>query len=95
LLKLLLFRALLVSPSFIFQNFSNNIEQTSIVVSIAALSKQWNIAYTSVKHGVKNLERLKIISEVSGKQRNKLYVSDELLKIILPTKPSSHGHHRH
>jgi ribosomal protein S25 len=57
---------------------------TSIVISISALSKQWEIAYTSVKHGVKSLESLNIVKEISGKSRNKLYVSPDLLRIILP-----------
>ena len=58
---------------------------TSIVIPISALSKQWEIAYTSVKHGVKSLESLNIVKEISGKSRNKLYVSPDLLRIILPT----------
>ncbi|MGO9016571.1 MAG: Fic family protein [Dissulfurispiraceae bacterium] len=56
----------------------------SIMISISTLSKKWNIAYTSVKHGVKSLEMLGIMKEISGKPRNKLYVSEDLLKIILP-----------
>lgn len=62
---------------------------TSIVFSISALSKQWNIAYTSVKHGVKSLESLNIVKEISGKSRNRLYTSPDLLKIILPDHKKS------
>lgn len=57
---------------------------TSMIISIAGLSKKWNIAYTSVKHGVKSLERLNILKEISGKARYRLYVCQDLLKIILP-----------
>jgi Fic family protein len=61
---------------------------SSMIISIAGLSKQWNIAYTSVKHGVKSLERLNIVKEVSGKARHRLYASQDLLKIILPNHKS-------
>lgn len=55
----------------------------SPIVSISSLSKKWDLAYTSVKHGIKSLERLNVVKEISGKSRNRLYASDELLGIIL------------
>jgi Fic family protein len=58
----------------------------SIVISISNLSKKWETGYTSIQHGIKCLERLDIIQEVSGRSRNKLYTSNELLKIILQSK---------
>jgi Fic family protein len=61
----------------------------SIVISISALSKQWDIGYTSVQHGVKSLEHLNIVKEISGKSRNRLYLSPDLLKIILPDNKKS------
>jgi Fic family protein len=55
----------------------------SPIVSISGLSKKWDLAYTSVKHGIKSLERLNVMKEISGKARNRLYASEELLRIIL------------
>jgi Fic family protein len=56
---------------------------TSGLISISLLSDKWGVAYNSVKSGVWGLERLNILKEVTGKQRNKLYSSQELLDIIL------------
>ncbi len=52
------------------------------VISISSLSAKWGVAYTSVKNGVKGLERLGVLKEVTGKRRNKLYSSRALIDIL-------------
>lgn len=55
----------------------------SPVISISTLSKKWGVQFNSVKKGVLQMANLGILQEITGKQRNKLYASKELLGIIL------------
>jgi len=56
---------------------------TSPLISISRLSKQWRASFNSVKTGVLRMESLGILQEITGKRRNKLYTSNELLKLII------------
>jgi Fic family protein len=56
---------------------------TSPVISIAKLSRKWAVPYNSLKAGIVRMERLGILREVTGRHRNRLYASDELLKILI------------
>jgi Fic family protein len=55
----------------------------SPVISNALLSKKWGLPFNSVKGGILKLEKMGILTEVSGKRRNKLYASKELLDILI------------
>lgn len=55
----------------------------SPVISNALLSKKWDLPFNSVKGGILKLEKMGILTEVSGKRRNKLYASKELLNILI------------
>lgn len=55
----------------------------SPVVATSTLSKKWGVQFNSVKKGVMQMEKLGILQELTGKQRNKLYASKELLDILL------------
>lgn len=56
---------------------------SSPVIAIPTLSKKWGVQFNSVKKGVSQMEKLGILQELTGKQRNKLYASKELLDILL------------
>lgn len=56
---------------------------SSPVIAIPTLSKKWGVQFNSVKKGVAQMEKLGILQELTGKQRNKLYASKELLAILL------------
>ena len=55
----------------------------SPVVATSTLSKKWGVQFNSVKKGIMQMKKLGILHEITGKQRNKLYASKELLSIIL------------
>jgi len=52
------------------------------VISISHLSKKWDMPFNSVKTGVLRLVRLGILKEVQGKQRNKLFIATNLMKLL-------------
>lgn len=52
------------------------------VVSVAVLSKAWNMSFPMVKRGVDRLVELGILSEVTGKRRNKVFVARELFSLL-------------
>ena len=54
----------------------------SPVLSIAGLSKKWNMPFNSVKTGVLRLVKIGILHEATGKRRNKLYVASDLIKLL-------------
>lgn len=54
----------------------------SPVFSITALSKKWNIPFNSVKTGVSRLVTIGILSEATGRKRNKLFIAHELMEIL-------------
>lgn len=55
---------------------------THPLIAIAPLSRKWNVEYTSIRNGMRALIKLGILSELTGRQRNRLYASQELLKIL-------------
>ncbi|MDI6734936.1 MAG: Fic family protein [bacterium] len=52
------------------------------VISISAVSKKWKVPFMSVKRGVERLVEIEILKEVSGKERNRFFVADKLLKVL-------------
>ena len=55
----------------------------SPVLSIAKLSRSWNINYNTIKRGVLTLIKHKILLEATNKIRHKLYISPALMKILI------------
>jgi len=55
----------------------------SPVISNVLLGKRWDLPFNTVKGGILKLEKMGILTEVSGKRRNKLYASKELLDILI------------
>jgi Fic family protein len=55
----------------------------SPLISVSNLSKRWGVSFNSVKAGVTRLEQIGLLSEITGRERNKLFASKELMKILL------------
>jgi Fic family protein len=54
----------------------------SPVLSIAGLSKKWNMPFNSVKTGVSRLAKIGIFREATGRRRNKLFIAPELMELL-------------
>jgi Fic family protein len=52
------------------------------MLSIAKLSKDWDLPYNSVKNGVERLVRMGLLEEKTGGMRNRIYVCPKLLRIV-------------
>lgn len=52
------------------------------VVSVSRLSRSWQMSYPTVQKGVERLVDLGILSEMTGQQRNRLFVAHDLLNIL-------------
>ena len=61
----------------------------SPVISISALSKVWEIPFPTVQRGVDYLIEKSILREITGGQRNRLFVADEILNIIMTERTKS------
>lgn len=55
------------------------------VVSISTLSKKWQMPFYSVKTGVNRLIKLGILREEPDRQRNRLFIANELMKLLTGT----------
>ncbi len=53
------------------------------VVSVSKLANELDLGYPSVQRAVDFLQRLDILKEVTGQQRNRLYVSPTLIHILI------------
>ncbi len=53
------------------------------IVSISELMKKWNSSFPTVKRGVDFLVKKGKLTEVTGKQRNRLYAANEILDVIM------------
>ena len=58
-------------------------------ISIAALSKAWEIPFPTVQRGVDYLIGEGILREITGRRRNRLFVADEILNIIMTERAKS------
>ena len=56
------------------------------VISISGLSKEWAIAFNSVKRGVLRLVEVGILKEATGRKRGKLFTAPELLDLLSEKK---------
>jgi Fic family protein len=56
------------------------------VVSVAQLAKQWDITYPSIQKGVDYLLKHGVLKEITGRERNRLYVAPELHNLLAGTR---------
>ena len=59
------------------------------IISISELSKTWEIPFPTVKRGVVYLVEKGILREIPGRQRNRLFVADEILNTIATERTKS------
>ena len=55
------------------------------VLSVAHVSRQLNLSYASVRRCVEFLENIGILREVTGGERNRLYVAEDLARVLIGT----------
>ena len=61
----------------------------SPVISVSELSKAWKITFSTVQRGVDYLIQKGILREITGGQRNRLFVADEIFNIIMTERTKS------
>ena len=61
----------------------------SPIVSISRLSKTWKMPFPTVQRGVDYLVEKGILEEITGGQRNRLFVADEILNTIMTERTKS------
>ena len=59
------------------------------VISVSALSKAWKTPFPTVQRGVDYLIEKGILREITGRQRNRLFVADEISNIIMTERTKS------
>ena len=59
------------------------------VISVSELSKTWEITYSTVQRGVNHLIEKGILKEITGGQRNRLFVAHEIYNIIMTERTKS------
>ena len=59
------------------------------IVSISELVKTWNSSFPTVKRAVDYLIKKGILTEMTGKQRNRLYAANEVLDAIMTERTES------
>ena len=59
------------------------------IISISELSKAWKMTFPTVRRGVNYLIEKGILREITGGQRNRLFVADEILNIIMTERTKS------
>lgn len=52
-------------------------------VSVSKLAKEWKETFTTVQRGVDYLVEKGILKEMTGQQRNRLFIAEEILNIIM------------
>jgi len=55
---------------------------TSLFFCIPSAVKALGVTAPSVRSAVKNLEKLRILREITGKQRDRVYIYDPYMKIL-------------
>lgn len=53
------------------------------IVSVSKLAKEWEETFTTVQRGVDYLVEKGILREMTGQQRNRLFIADDILNIIM------------
>ena len=67
----------------------------SPVISVSELSKAWKITFSTVQRGMDYLIEKGILREITGGQRNRLFVADEILNIIMTERTRSMGQRKY
>ena len=62
---------------------------TGPIVSISQLSKTWKMPFPTVKRGVVYLIEKGILVEITGRQRNRLFVANEIFNTIMTERTKS------
>ena len=62
---------------------------TGPIVSISQLSKTWKMPFPTVKRGVDYLIEKVILVEITGRQRNRLFVANEIFNTIMTERTKS------
>ena len=62
---------------------------TGPIVSISQLSKTWKMPFPTVKRGVDYLIEKGILVEITGRQRNRLFVANEIFNTIMTERTKS------
>ena len=61
----------------------------SPIISISELSKTWKMPFPTVQRGVDYLVEKGILGEITGGQRNRLFVANEILNAIMTERTKS------
>lgn len=61
----------------------------SPIISISELAKAWKSTFPNVQRGVDYLVNKGKLREMTGQQRNRLFVADEILDIIMTERTKS------
>ena len=62
---------------------------TRPIISISELSKTWKMPFPTVQRGVNYLVEKGILKEITGGRRNRLYVADEILNVVMTERTKS------
>ena len=62
---------------------------TNPIVSISEFSKTWKISFPTVRRGVDYLIKKRVLREITGGQRNRLFVALEILNTIMTERTTS------
>jgi ribosomal protein S25 len=54
----------------------------SPIVSVSILSQTLNMSFNTAQSAIKKLEDYSIVSEISGRQRNRIYVAPQILDVL-------------
>ena len=66
---------------------------TNPIISISELSKTWKMPFPTVQRGVNYLVEKGILGEITGGQRNRLFVANEILNTIMTERTQSMNQH--
>ena len=59
------------------------------IISVSEISKEWKENFTTVQRSVNYLVEKGILREMTGQQRNRLFIADEILNIIMTERAKS------
>ena len=65
------------------------------IISISELSRTWDMPFPTVKRGVDYLVEKGILSEITGRRRNRLFVADKVFNVIMTERTRSRNTQKH
>ncbi len=60
---------------------------TNPYLSIAQVAKHFNVSFPTAQRAVNQLQKLKILEEITGKKRHRFYVARQLLELLTENEP--------